>query len=100
MCRAHSFSWPSAEMPMTSPSSMVSLPSGGVEPGGGAWGASSELQVRTVPSGVGWSSHCLLLLTASSSKASWGWRLRGPCLSCLVEVLPSSRRRWMGQPSN
>jgi hypothetical protein len=70
MRRAHSFRWSSAEMPMTSPSSTVSSPSGGAEPGGGAWGASSELQVRTVPSGVGWSSHCLLLFTASSSKAS------------------------------
>jgi hypothetical protein len=28
--------------------------------------------VRTVPSGVGWSWRYLLLLTASSSKASWG----------------------------
>jgi hypothetical protein len=57
---------------MTSPSSTVSLPSGGAEPGGGAYGTSSELQVRAVPSGVGWSSPCLLLLTMSSSKASWG----------------------------
>ena len=70
MRRARSFSWSSAEMPMTSPSSMVSSP-----PGGGACGAPSELQVRTVPSGVGWSWRCLLLLTASSSKASWGWCL-------------------------
>jgi hypothetical protein len=57
---------------MTSPSSMVSSPFGGVKPGGGARGAPSELQVHTVPSGVGWSWRCLLLLTASSSKASWG----------------------------
>jgi hypothetical protein len=57
---------------MTSLSSMVSLPSSGAKPGGGACGARSELQVRTVPSGVGWSWRCLLLLTASSSKASWG----------------------------
>jgi hypothetical protein len=57
-------------MPITSSSSMVSSPSGGVKPGGGACGAPSELQVRTVPSGVGWSLCCLLLLTVSSSKAS------------------------------
>jgi hypothetical protein len=72
MRRAHSFSWSSTDMPMTSPSSMVSSPSGGAKPGGGACGAPSELQVRIVPSGVGWSWRCLLLLTASSSKASWG----------------------------
>jgi hypothetical protein len=72
MRRARSFSWSSAEMLMTSPSSTVSSPSGRVESRGGAWGVYSELQVRTVPSGVGWSSRCLLLLTASSSKASWG----------------------------
>jgi hypothetical protein len=53
MRKAHSFSWSSTEMPMTSPSSMVSSPSGGAKPGGGACGAPSELQVRTVPSGVG-----------------------------------------------
>jgi hypothetical protein len=70
MRRAHSFSWFSAEMPMTSPSSMVSSPSGGVKSGGGAYGAPSELQVRTMPSVVGFSWCCLLLLTASSSKAS------------------------------
>jgi hypothetical protein len=72
MRRARSFSWSSAKMPMTSPSSMVSSPTGGAKPGGGACGAPSELQVRTVPSGVGWSWRCLLLLTASSLKASWG----------------------------
>jgi hypothetical protein len=38
---------------MTSLSSMLSSPSGGAKPGGGAWGAPSELQVRKVPSGVG-----------------------------------------------
>jgi hypothetical protein len=81
---------------MTSLSSTVSSPSGGAEPGGGAWGASLELQVRAVPSGVGWSSRCLLLLTASSSKASWGRHPRGPCLFCPPEALPSPRRRWMG----
>jgi hypothetical protein len=53
MCRARSFSWSSAEMPMISPSSMVSSPSGGAKPGGGDRGAPSEMQVRTVPSGVG-----------------------------------------------
>jgi hypothetical protein len=76
MRRAHSFSWSLAEMSMTSSSSMVSSPSGGAKPGGGAYGAPSELQVRTVPSGVGWSWCCLLLLTASSSKASWGGGVR------------------------
>jgi hypothetical protein len=39
--------------------------------GGGACGTPLELQVRRVPSGVGWSWRCLLL-TASSSKSSWG----------------------------
>jgi hypothetical protein len=72
MRRARSFSWSLAEMSMTSPSSMVSSPSGGAKPGGGACGAPSELHVRIVPSGVGWSWCCLLLLIASSSKASWG----------------------------
>jgi hypothetical protein len=53
MRRARSFSWSSAEMLITSPSSMVSSPSGEAKPGGGAWGASSKLQVRTMPSGWG-----------------------------------------------
>jgi hypothetical protein len=53
MRKARSFSWSSAEMPMTSPSSMVSSPSGGTKPGDGACGAPSELQVCTVLSGVG-----------------------------------------------
>jgi hypothetical protein len=53
MRRARSFSWSSAEMSMTSPSSIVSTPSGGAKPGGGACGAHSKLQVHTVPSGVG-----------------------------------------------
>jgi hypothetical protein len=70
MRRARSFSWSSAEIPLTSPSPMVSSPSGGAKPGGGARGAPSELQVRTVPSRVGWSWRCLWLLTTSSSKAS------------------------------
>jgi hypothetical protein len=53
MRRACSFSWSLAEMPMTSPSSMVSSPSGGAKFSGGACGAPSELQVRTVSWGVG-----------------------------------------------
>jgi hypothetical protein len=51
MRRARSFSWSSAEMPMTSLSSIVSLPSGGAKPSGGACVAPSKLQVRRVPSG-------------------------------------------------
>jgi hypothetical protein len=43
MRRAHNFNWSSAEMPMISPSSMVSSSSGGAKPGGGARGAPSEL---------------------------------------------------------
>jgi hypothetical protein len=57
---------------MTSPSSMVSSASGGAKPSGGVCGAPSELQLRTMPSEVGLSRGYLLLLTASSSKASWG----------------------------
>jgi hypothetical protein len=53
MRRARSFSWSLVEMPMISQSSMVSSPSRGAKPGGGARGAPSELQVHTVPSGVG-----------------------------------------------
>jgi hypothetical protein len=71
MRRAHSCSCSLAEMPMTSPSSAVSSPSGGAKPGGGACGSPPELQVRRVPSGVG-CSWCCLLLRASSSEASWG----------------------------
>jgi hypothetical protein len=71
MRRARNFSWSSGEMPMTSPSSIASLPFGGAKPGGGACGTPPELQVRRVPSGMGWSRRCLLL-TASSSKAYWG----------------------------
>jgi hypothetical protein len=96
---ARNFSWSSAEMPMTSPSSKVSSPSGEAKPGGGACGAPSELQVRTMPSGVGLSWRCLLLLTASSSKASWGHCPRGLCLSSPPRVLPSPRRRWVRRPS-
>jgi hypothetical protein len=95
MRRARSFSWSSAEMPMTSSSFMVSSPSGGAKPGGGACGAPLELLVRTVPSGVGWSWCYLLLLTVSSSKASWGCCPRGPCLSFPPVVLPSLRHQWM-----
>jgi hypothetical protein len=43
MRRARSFSRSSAEMPMASPSSIVSSPSSGAKPGGGACGAPSEL---------------------------------------------------------
>jgi hypothetical protein len=56
---------------MTSLSSVVSSPSGGAKPGGGACGSPPELQVRRVPSGVGCSWH-YLLLRASSLQASWG----------------------------
>jgi hypothetical protein len=71
MRRARSCSWSSAKKSMTSPSSIVYAPSDGAKPSGGACGTPPELQVRRVPSGVGWSWRCLLL-TASSSKASWG----------------------------
>jgi hypothetical protein len=53
MRRARSFSWSLAEMPMSSLSSTVSLPSGGAELGDGAWGAYAELQVHKVPLGWG-----------------------------------------------
>jgi hypothetical protein len=56
---------------MTSSSSIASSPSGGAKPGGGACGSPSELHVRRVPSGVGCSWR-YLLLTTSSSEASWG----------------------------
>jgi hypothetical protein len=71
MRRALSCSWSSAEIPMTSPSSIASSPSSGAKPRGGTCGMPLELQVRRVPLGVGCSWRCLLL-TASSSKASWG----------------------------
>jgi hypothetical protein len=70
MRRARSCSYSSAKTPMSSPSSVASLPSSGAKPGGGACGCPPELQVRRVPSGVGCSLHCLLL-RASSSQASW-----------------------------
>jgi hypothetical protein len=90
MRRARSCSWSSVEIPITSPSSIVSSPSGGVKPGGGACGTPPELQVRRVPSEVGWSWRCLLL-TSSSSKASWGYCPRGPCLfSPLVAAFAAS----------
>jgi hypothetical protein len=69
MHRARSCSWSSAEMPMTSSSSIASSSSSGAKPSGGACGTPPELQVCSVPSGVGWSWRCLLL-TASYSKAS------------------------------
>jgi hypothetical protein len=53
MHRAHSCSYSSAEMPMTSPSSVASSPSSGAKPGGGSCGCPPELQVRRVPLGVG-----------------------------------------------
>jgi hypothetical protein len=64
--RAHSYSYSSAEMLMTLPSSVVSSPSAGAKPRGGACGSPPELQVRRVPSGVG-CSWCYLLLRSSSS---------------------------------
>jgi hypothetical protein len=84
MHRAHNCSWSSAEMPMTLSSSIAPSLSGGAKPGGGACGTPPELQVHRLPSGVGWSWRCLLL-TASSSKASWGCCPRGPCLFFLSQ---------------
>jgi hypothetical protein len=69
MRKARSYSCSSAKTPMTSPSSVVSAPSGGAKPGGSC-GCPPELQVRRLPSGVGCSLRCLLL-SASSSRASW-----------------------------
>jgi hypothetical protein len=43
MHRARSCSWSSAEMPMTLLSSIMSSPSGGAKPGGGACGTPPEL---------------------------------------------------------
>jgi hypothetical protein len=53
MRRARSCSCSSAEMPMTSPSSVASSPYSGAKPGGGSCGCPPEPQVRRVPSGVG-----------------------------------------------
>jgi hypothetical protein len=53
MRKARSCSYSSAEMPMTSPSSVASSPSSGAKPGGGSCGCPLELQVWRVPSGVG-----------------------------------------------
>jgi hypothetical protein len=78
MRRALSCSCFSAEMLMTSPSSVASSPSSGAKPGGGSCGCPLELQVRRVPSGVGWSLRCLLL-SVSSSQASW-WVLSARAL--------------------
>jgi hypothetical protein len=69
MRKARSCSCSSAETPMTSPSSVASAPSDGAKPGGSC-GCPPELQVRRLPSGVGYSLRCLLL-SASSSQASW-----------------------------
>jgi hypothetical protein len=71
MHRARSCCYSSAETSMTSSSSIASSPSSGAKPGGGACGCPLELQVRRVPSGVGWSLR-YLLLRASSSQAFWG----------------------------
>jgi hypothetical protein len=79
MRRARSCSCSSAKTPMTSPSSIASLPSGGAKPGGGTCRSPPELQVHRVPSGVG-CSWCCLMLRGSSSQASWGCCPRGPCL--------------------
>jgi hypothetical protein len=98
MRRAHSCRCSLAETPMTSSSSVASSPSGGAKPGGGACGCPPELQVRRVPSGVGCSWRCLLL-RASSSHASWGCCLRGPCPFSRLAALPSLLRRRMGLPS-
>jgi hypothetical protein len=76
--RARSCSCSSAETPMTSPSSVASSPSSGAKPRGGSYGCPLELQVRRLPSGVGWSLRCLLL-TVSSSQASW-WVLSARAL--------------------
>jgi hypothetical protein len=80
-------------------SSIASSPSGGAKPRGGACGSPPELHVRRVPSGVGCSWRCLLL-RASSSQASWGCCLRGPCLFSRLAALPWLLRRRMGLPSN
>jgi hypothetical protein len=69
MRKARSCSCSSAETLMTLPSSVASSPSSGAKPGGGC-GYPPELQVRRVRSGVGCSLRCLLL-SASSSQASW-----------------------------
>jgi hypothetical protein len=69
MRSACNFSWSSTEMPMTYPSSIVSSPSGGAKPGGGACGMPPKLQVRRVPLGVGW---------------SWRYRL-GTIAGCFLE---------------
>jgi hypothetical protein len=71
MRRARSYSCSLVEMPMTLSFSVASSPSGGAKPGGGTTcSCPPELQVRRVPSGVGCSLRCLLL-SASSSQASW-----------------------------
>jgi hypothetical protein len=99
MHRARSCSWSSAEMPMTSPSSIASSPSNGAKPGGGACGTPPKLQVRRVPSRVGCSWRCLLL-TASSSKASWRVLSVRALLFSQPAALPSLLRRRIGLPSS
>jgi hypothetical protein len=99
MRRARSCSCSSAETPMTSPSFVVSSPSRGAKPGGGACGCPPELQVRRVPSGVGCLLRCLLL-RASSLQASWGVLSARALPFSRLAVLPSLLRRRMGLPSN
>jgi hypothetical protein len=84
---------------MTSPSFVVSSPSRGAKPGGGACGCPPELQVRRVPSGVGCLLRCLLL-RASSLQASWGVLSARALPFSRLAVLPSLLRRRMGLPSN
>jgi hypothetical protein len=83
MRSAQSLSWSSAEMPKTSPSSMMSLASRGVKPGTASRGRSSEQHVRMVLSGVGGFSvwGCLMLRLRHSLWLPKGHYLRG--LSCL-----------------
>jgi hypothetical protein len=100
MRRACGCSCSSAEMPMTSLSSVASSPSGGAKPGGGACGSPPELQVCRVPSVVG-CSWCCLLLRASSSQASWGGVIcEGLSFFSRLAALPSLLRRRMVLPSN
>jgi hypothetical protein len=73
MLSAQSLSWSSAEIPRTSPSSMMSSAFGGVKPGEASRGRSSELHVRTVHSRVGGFSvrGCLLFIAPSFSVGTW-----------------------------
>jgi hypothetical protein len=87
MCKARSCSCSSAKMPMTSPSSVASPPSGGAKPRGGC-GCPPELQVRRLPSGVGCSLRCLLLSVSSSQGVDKGLALflsQQRSLRCFVD---------------